>query len=183
MSENTIIPLTVTSPIYNGGRSAIHIGTGSNLQAYYPSGIESNTSYYWFVAIDRRTLKVAHEVVQTDYTSVPTGFKEGGQYNNINYILVFSTMYMNTLHVPQGELFDFLTVNGAGYELQRLEQVFLQLNCGTYGRMAYSLVDLLGFPGRGIEEGSILNSTVSTLSLLGQDIDGKMLYTPIPLTK
>lgn len=181
MIKTTLVPLTVTSPIHDGGKSGIYIGTEAELQRYYPGKVETHKSSYWFVAIDRKTLKIAYEVVLTDNTTVPAEFKEGGEYNNVEHILVFSTMFMSTLDVPQGELYDFLMVNGAGGKLQRLEQIFLQLNCGTYGHMAYSLVDLMGFPGSGIEEGSFRGSTVSTLSLLGQEVDGHMLYTPIPL--
>ena len=178
---NTIVPMTVTSPIYNGGVSNIIIGTGKSQKRYFPKNIKNDKSYYWFVAINRKTLDMDYEALETDNTVVPKDFQKGGKYNNDKYILGFSTMYMSTLEVPQGDQYDFLMENGAGYELARLEQIWLTLNCGTYGRMAYSLVDLLGAPGAGFEAGSIRNSTVSTLSLLGQDINGDTVYTPVSL--
>ena len=180
----TFIPLSITSNITGGPASfnELYIGQGSNLKIYHPSAKLNDTdSYYWFVAIDRQSLKIVHEVTTTSNTDVPSGFETGGQYNNDDHILVFSTTHMSTLMVPQSDLYAFLRESGAGLKLARLEQVFLQLNCGTYGRMAYSLVDTMGTPGAGFEESSFRHTTVSTLTLLGEEVNGNMLYTPISL--
>ena len=178
---SNILPMTVTSPIYNGGVSSIIIGTGSSQKRYFPTGIKNDKSYYWFAAINRETLNLDYQALETSNTVVPKDLQSGGKYNNDNYILGFSTMYMSTLLVPQGDQYDFLMENGAGRALARLEQIWLTLNCGTYGRMSYSLVDLLGSPGAGMEVGSIRDSGVNTLSLMEQTVDGKTIYTPVNL--
>ena len=52
--------------------------------------------------------------------------------NDPEYIFAVATQYLSTLHVPQGDFYDFLAKYGAGRELQRLEQINTVLGCGSY---------------------------------------------------
>jgi hypothetical protein len=39
------------------------------------------------------------------------------------YLFALVTPHLSTLHVPQGDFYDYLAAHGAGRDLQRLEQI------------------------------------------------------------
>ena len=59
-------------------------------------------------------------------------------------MLVVATLGVGLNNVPQGDLFKFLDANGGGRQLRRVEQVGMQLNCGSLGTFGYALVGVLG---------------------------------------
>ena len=87
------------------------------------------------------------------------------------------------IHLPQGELYDFLVANGSGSQLLRLEQINEQMGCGEIGKIAYILVNVMGTGNPGFEENSILQQTpqgaIMTVALLPTEINGVIWYTPI----
>jgi hypothetical protein len=53
------------------------------------------------------------------------------------------------LHVPQGDFYDYLVKYGASRELQRMEQIYSVLSCGSYSRLSYVLSGQCGPRGGG----------------------------------
>ena len=43
--------------------------------------------------------------------------------SNPAYLFAVVTQVLSTLHVPQGDFYNYLAAHGAGRELQRLEQI------------------------------------------------------------
>ncbi|MBA3766648.1 MAG: hypothetical protein H0W99_06605 [Acidobacteria bacterium] len=100
---------------------------------------------YWVVLINAKNPreKVKEWIVPGQNNStVPSGLDT--YMNDPDYIFVVATQYLSTLHVPQGAFYDYLVQYGAGWELQRLEQINTVLSCGTYGRMSYILTGQCG---------------------------------------
>ena len=169
-------PLTVVSNPnnqYYWGQIAI----GTNVLTQQPS-----QGGYWFVVIDRGSLAVVYNQMQ----AAPNVAPNIGNFNNTNYILVVATLGVGLNNVPQGALFNFLDVNGGGRELRRVEQVGMQLNCGSLGTFGYALVGVLGnlnVPGF---EGSWLATSgtgpILTVQLMPIVVDGKTVYTPVDLS-
>jgi hypothetical protein len=69
--------------------------------------------------------------------------------SNPAYLFAVVTQYLSTLHVPQGDFYDYLVAHGAGRELQRLEQINTSLGCGTISRLSYMLTGQGGPPNSG----------------------------------
>ena len=65
-------------------------------------------------------------------STVPAGLD--AYMSKPGYLFALVTQYLSTLHVPQGELYDYLVSHGAGRELQRLEQINTSLGCGVITR-------------------------------------------------
>ncbi len=168
--------LTVESSLIHGGEFGVWIG-GKWIK---PEG-KVTGNQYWFVVIDRKTLKVVFNHLQTSGTTVPTGLK---QYDSDEYILAFASYDVNTLNVPQGKLYDFLLARGGGSQLRRLAQIVNDLGCGFFMYVAYTLVSVLGYDTLGFELGNIQGDSppILTLELLATDVPGHgTLYTPVTL--
>src|SRR4051794_9601485 len=100
---------------------------------------------YWFCIINAKNPreKVKDWVLPgTSNSTVPAGIDT--YMNNPDYLFAVATQYLNTLHVPQGPLYDFLAKYGAGRGLQELEQVNAVLGCGNYGHVGYVLTGQCG---------------------------------------
>ncbi|MBK8283835.1 MAG: hypothetical protein IPK97_02565 [Ahniella sp.] len=100
----------------------------------------TNSPSFWFVVIARTNLNVVYNALQTAPDQVPPI----SQYNDSNHILVVATLSIGLNNQPQGALFAFLDVNGAGAQLRRIEQLAVQFNCGSLGTYGYALVGVLG---------------------------------------
>jgi hypothetical protein len=95
---------------------------------------------YWFVFLDAKNprVKVKEFVVPgNNHTAIPPGVDT--YMNDPDYIFAIATQNLSTLHVPQGDFYDFFVKYGASRALQRLEQISTVLSCGTYSHMAYIL--------------------------------------------
>jgi hypothetical protein len=175
MADNTV-PLTVVSNSNNQYYWA-QIAIGKNVLTQQPS-----QAAYWFVVVDRSNLNVVYNQLQNAANVAPNI----GNYNTANYILIAATLGVGLNNVPQGGLFSFLDVNGGGRQLRRVEQVGMQLNCGSLGTFGYALVGVLGnlnVPGF---EGSWLATQgvgpILTLQLLPTNVGGQTVYSPIELS-
>jgi len=136
---------------------------------------------YWFVVIDRQSLKAVANFTTQDNSSVPTQLSP--YLGNTEYILIVSTQNLGSAYLPQGALYDLFISEGAGPQLSRLEQIYASFNCGTWGFMAYSFVAVLGNDGGRAFEASTLqdNAVLQTIELAPLDIAGKIYYTPVSL--
>lgn len=173
--SDTTVPLTVVS-----GSSGSHpwgqIALGKNVMTQSP-----NQRSFWVVVVDRSTLNVVYNQMQTDPSTPPNL----GNFNTADYVLAFATLGMGLDRQPQGNLFDFLDKNGGGRELRRVDQVASQLNCGSLGTYGYALVATLGNTNpRGFElaQLSTMQATILTVQMMPATVNGKTFYTPVQLS-
>jgi hypothetical protein len=150
----------------------IVVGNGKNSAAFYPKNATDDT--YWIAILDANN---PHKLVKdflipgSSNSTVPAGLDT--YMSNPQYIYALTTQYLSTLHVPQGDWYDYLVKYGAGRELQRLEQINSSLSCGTISRMGYVLTGGGGprggnnIPPPAYEIATITNySTILTMSLM-----------------
>ncbi len=97
-----------------------------------------------------------------------------------------ATMGVGLNNQPQGDLFKFLDLNGAGRQLRRINQVAQQFNCSSLGTFGYALVGTLGDMNQpGFEVSQISMPPVGpilTCQLMLTEIDGQNYYTPVDLS-
>lgn len=178
MTDPVNVPLTVCSNTNNNFFFA-QIGIGKNGLSQQQ---QSGGGYYWFVVINRQTLAVEYNQIQTQPNVVPNI----GNLNDVNHILIVATMGVGLNNPPQGALFQFLDVNGGGMELRRIEQVANQFNCGSLGTFGYALVSVLGnlnLPGFEVSKiggGSV--GPILTIQLMPTTVNGVTSYTPVQLS-
>jgi hypothetical protein len=172
------IPLTVVSNTANNFWWA-QIGVGNNILTQQQ---QSGGPYYWFVVINRYTLAIEYNQLQTQPNLAPNI----GNLNTSDHILVVATLGVGLNNPPQGALFAFLDINGAGAELRRVEQVAEQFNCGSLGTFGYALVGVLGNQNvPGFEASEIGRGTVGpilTVQLMPTTYGGQTIYTPVQLS-
>jgi hypothetical protein len=178
MSTPLPVPLTVVASLgnqYYWGQIAI----GKNVLTQQPSG-----PGFWFLVLDRSTLAVVANLYQpADQSSTVPNLSA---YNDTNHILIVNTLGVGLNNTPQGALFKFIDQNGGGRQLRRVEQVGMQLNCGSLGTYAYAMVgvmgnlDLPGFENSQISQPAV--GPILTLQLLPMDVNGQTVYTPAELS-
>lgn len=172
------VPLTVSSGQTSQRMVAVAIG---NTTMEPPSNWANS---YWYLVVDRTTLKVVVSVLSPDPADVPAAVS--AYATNSQYLLVFLSAGVTINRVPQGALYQFLESAGASAQLARLEQVNLQLSCGIFSQMSYVLVgQMASGSGSGFEASSLSQSdslgAVLTVQLLPVVIDGVIYYTPVEL--
>jgi hypothetical protein len=121
----------------------IIIGDGPTAGQFSPKNAKDDT--YWIAIMDRNNPKSLVKdflVPGSSNSTVPAGL----DYYMINpqYFFAVTTQCLSTLHVPQGDWFNYLVKYGAGRELQRLEQLNTTLSCGTFGQVGYVLTGFCG---------------------------------------
>ena len=170
------VPLTVVSSLatnYHYGQIAI----GDNTLTQEP-----DSWAYWFVVVDRTTLKVVYNELQSSANTAP----DIGSANSADNLLIVATIGVGLNNQPQGDLFKFLDLNGAGRQLRRIDQVAQQLGCGSLGTFGYALVGTLGDQNQpGFEVSQITapaSGPVLTCQLMPNEIDGQTCYTPVELS-
>jgi hypothetical protein len=133
-----MLAYTIQSSNYSGGSPGLVVGQGRTATGMRPQSPQDDS--YWIVILDSMNPqnKVKEWVVPgSSNTSVPSDLD--GYMSNPQYIYAVVTQYLSTLHVPQGDFYDYLVKYGAGRELQRLEQINTVLSCGSISRMNYVL--------------------------------------------
>lgn len=170
------VPLTIVSSLANNYYYA-QIAIGNNILSQQPSSWN-----YWFVVIDRRTLKVVYNELQQSANTAPNI----GTYNSSDYLLLVATLGIGLNNQPQGALFQFLDANGAGRQLRRVNQVAEQLNCGSLGTFGYALVSMLGnLNAPGFEASQIsgpATGPILTCQLMPTNVNGQTYYTAVELS-
>ncbi|HYY55790.1 MAG TPA: hypothetical protein VE842_00590 [Pyrinomonadaceae bacterium] len=133
-----MLAYTIQGSIANSFTPMIVVGQGASKVTFSPK--QSQNDSYWFAILDRtdpKKLVKDFVVPGQNNTTVPAGLE--AYMSNPQYLYALVTQALSTLHVPQGALYDFLKKYGAGREMQRLEQVYTSLNCGTFGHVSYIL--------------------------------------------
>jgi hypothetical protein len=166
-----MLAYTIRSSNYSGGPPSLIIGMGGSATGMKPQNPQDDS--YWIVIIDgmNPAKKVKEWVIPGQNNStVPSDLDSF--MSNPQYIFVVATQFLSTLHVPQGDLYDYLAKYGAGRQLQRLEQINSVLSCGSYGRMNYVLTGQCGPrggnnpPARSYEEGSYMGPVLVLMALM-----------------
>ncbi len=143
-----MLAYTIQGNNYSGGIPFILIGQGTSISAVKPQNMQDDS--YWVVILDSMNPrnKVKEWLIPgSNNTSVPPDLDN--YMSNPQYIFAIVTQYLSTLHVPQGDFYNYLVKYGAGRALQRLEQINSTLGCGSYGRVNYLLTGGCGPRGGG----------------------------------
>ena len=143
MNMPNMLAYTIQSTLYSGGTPSIIVGYGKNGTGMRPDNPQDDS--YWIAMLDAKNprVKVKEWVVPgSSNSTIPSGLDT--YMNDPDYIFVVATQFLSTLHVPQGDFYDFLVKYGAGRALQRLEQISTVLSCGSYSHMAYILTGQCG---------------------------------------
>lgn len=166
------VPLTIQCCVYNNYGNNVCIGSNQLGLGY------STPNLYWAVVVDRTNLNVVANFTFSDNSDVPAQLTP--YQNNAQYMLILSTMQVLSTNLPVGNLYNFLVSNGAGKELQRIEQIYAALNCGTWGNLGYVLVTVLDNTPVGIDySGYYDQAFVCTLELVPTQVGTGVLYTPV----
>jgi hypothetical protein len=143
MNMPNMLAYTITSRMYAGGAPSLIVGYGANSTGMKPDRPQDDS--YWIVMLDAKNprVKVKEWVVPGNNNStIPPGLDT--YMNDPDYIFAVTTQFLSTLHVPQGDFYDFLVKYGAGRELGKLEQINTVMSCGSYSHMAYILTGMCG---------------------------------------
>jgi hypothetical protein len=166
-----MLAYTIQSSNYAGGSPSLTVGQGRTATGMRPQSPQDDS--YWIVIIDSMNPqnKVKEWVVPgSSNSSVPPDLD--GYMSNPQYIFAVVTQYLSTLHVPQGDFYDYLVKYGAGRQLQRLEQLTSVFSYSSFGRMNYLLTGMGGPRGGGnppppsYELGSFSGEVLSLMSLM-----------------
>jgi hypothetical protein len=178
-----MIAYSIMSSNFTNNAPRLIIGSGRNKTYMYPENAQDDS--YWIVILDAMNprQKVKDWVVPgQNNTTVPPGLDT--YMNNPNYLFAIATQYLSTLHVPQGDFYDYLVKYGADRELQRLEQINSVLGCGNFGRVSYVLTGQCSarggshLPPPSYEAGSISSSYAMILMSLMPLPNGQPPYSP-----
>ncbi|HLK20164.1 MAG TPA: hypothetical protein VKT81_14500 [Bryobacteraceae bacterium] len=98
-----------------------------------------NDSYWWYF-LDNATQKLVYNLVVpgSSNSSVPSGIDT--YMSNPNLLFGIVTQNLSTLHIPQGDLYNYLASYGASDALNMLEQLNATLSCGYFGWVSYVLI-------------------------------------------
>jgi hypothetical protein len=173
MSDNSVPLSVIANP--NNQYYWGQVGIGNNVTT------QSQKGGYWILVVDRSSLQVVYNQVQGSPSQAP----DIGNFNTPDYLLIVATLGVGLNNPPQGDLFQFLDVNGGGRELRRIEQIAFQFNCGSLGTFGYALVGILGNTNQpGFEASQVGLSGVGpilTVQLMPMNIGGKTVYTPVQI--
>ena len=140
-----MLAYTIQAASSPGAWPSITIGQGSTQKGLRPNTPQDDS--YWIAILDATnpTNKVQEFVVPgRNNATVPSGLDQ--YMTSPNYLFVLATQHLSTLHVPQGDFYDYLALHGAGRELQRLEQLNTSLSCGSISYVTYLLTGHCGTP-------------------------------------
>jgi hypothetical protein len=138
-----MLAYTIQGYLSSGGRPRITIGQSKGKAYLSPQSPQDDS--YWIAILDANnpTQKVQEFIVPGQYNhTVPSGLDQ--YMSNPAYLYALVTQSLSTLHVPQGDFYNYLAAHGAGRELQRLEQINTSLGCGVISYMSYALTGQCG---------------------------------------
>ena len=144
-SMPSMLAYTIQASSVPGGVPQLTIGQGGNQKWLRPNTPQDDS--YWIVILDATnpTNKVQEFVIPgSSNSTVPSGLDQ--YMTSPNYLYALVTQHLSTLHVPQGDFYDYLALHGAGRALQRLEQVNTSLSCGSISYVSYVLTGQCGPP-------------------------------------
>ncbi|NOT50045.1 MAG: hypothetical protein HOP10_02065 [Chitinophagaceae bacterium] len=167
------VPLTIQTGVTQNYGSYIVIGSNALALNYQLQNI------YWAVVVDRSNLNVVQNFTFTDNQNVPSQLTP--YIGNPQYILILTTQNLSSTNLPAGNFYQLLVKEGAGVQLQRLEQIYEALSCGTWGWMGYTLVAVLDNSTSYESAEFYDNAFVTTLQLIPVQVGSGVLYTPATL--
>lgn len=166
------VPVTIQGTLMDPRYALLVVGTNEVSPPSTPA------DGLWFVVVDLTDLNIAANQVTTDSADVPSAVQP--YVGNPNYLLILTSLGLQSNNLPQQALYDMLKSAGAGARLDRAEQVFAALGTGTIGWMSYILASTLeDQQGGGFEELSFDYTSIMTFQLLPITVNGKTIYTPI----
>jgi hypothetical protein len=163
-----MLAYTIHGNILPGGVPYINIVQGYKRNQIAPANPADDS--YWIVILDANNPnnKVQEAVVPGQNNStVPAGLDF--YMSNPGYLFAIVTQYLNSMHVPQGDFYDYLVSHGAGRELQRLEQINASLGCAVISQVSYVLTGQCGPANSGspaYEAGSFSTGAMLLMSLM-----------------
>ncbi len=107
MKMPPMLAYTVQSTPWQNNAPSVTIDVGANKTGMWPANNQDDS--YWFCIIDGKNprVKVKDWVLPgSSNSTVPAGIDT--YMNDPDYLFAVATQYLNTLHVPQGPLYDFL---------------------------------------------------------------------------
>lgn len=176
-----MLAYTIKAGISSGDNPVVYIGQGATKKSFTPSSPTNDTYWVYFLDASNPTNKVYDVLIPgANNSSVPSGLQT--YMNNPGLLFGIVTQNLNTLHVPQGSLYEFFATYGAGRALQRLEQINTSMSCGYFGWMSYALIGQGGQRGPNIipppsyDDSSVHHGVVLEYSLMPQ-MNGQPPYS------
>jgi hypothetical protein len=139
MSNGTImLPYTVKAGIGSSVAPVVSVGVGASQQRFNPNQPTDDT--YWWYFLDNSTQKLVYSLLvpASNNTTVPGGVDT--YMSNSDLLFGVVTQNLSMLHLPQGDLYNYLASYGASDALNMLEQLYATLGCGYYGWVSYVLI-------------------------------------------
>lgn len=172
MSMPPMLAFSILSSQNTGGYPYLFVGQ-SPRTVFTPAKPQDDSYWYCILDANNPTHKVMEFMVPgSSNHTVPDGLD--AFMSNPSYITVLATTYLSTLHVPQGDLYNYLAKHGASRELQRLEQINTSLGCGHVTRVSYVLTTQGGTVG--YENGGTIHAAQILMSLMPRK-DGTPPYS------
>jgi hypothetical protein len=170
----TNVPLTIQTIQNVNNSSQIVIGSNSLI-------CEQKQNVYWFVVVDRSDLSVKANFTTSTNNAVPSQLTP--YLNNTQYVMIVTTQGLTTANLPTGPLYEFFIKEGAGSVLNRAEQIYETLGCGSWGWLNYAYATILGDANSdGFEFMGLYEPTmVTTLTFMPTTVNGATIYTPTTL--
>jgi hypothetical protein len=177
MAMPPMIGYSIRSSLFTNNVPTVAIGAGRDKTFLAPAHPQEDSYWICFISAKNPREKVKEFMVPGSQNStVPAGIDT--YMNDPDYIFAVATQTLSTLHVPQGNFYDFLAKYGAGRELQRLEQINSVYGCGSFGQMSYVLTSQGGprVPGKpapaSYEAGSVTQYSAMLLMSLMASANG-----------
>lgn len=175
-TSNTLA-YAIMSGIYSNTYPIVVVGNGMSAGRFSPSNAQDDS--YWIAILDANNpTQLVKDFLVPGFqnTTVPDGLAE--LMSNPQYLFAVTTQALSTLHVPQGDFYNFLVSYGAGEELQKLEELNASIGCGTFGTVSYILTGQCGptggqNPPPSYEVGEFQQQAVLLMSLIS---DGQGPY-------
>jgi hypothetical protein len=171
MANGTILlPYTVKAGISSSVAPVVSVGVGASQQRFNPN--QPTDDSYWWYFLDNSTQKLLYSVLVpgSSNSTIPSGVD--AYMSNPSVLFGIVTQNLSMLHVPQGDLYNYLASYGASDALNKLEQLNVTLGCGYFGWVSYVLAGQGGPVGGpnpappSYEESSFVEDAVLQVSLM-----------------
>lgn len=156
-------------PTQTGDYAKVVVGQGSGKKSFDANSQNANI-YWWYFLSNQDPHNMVHSVTVpgSSNTTVPSGIDT--YMNNPDLLFGVVTQQLNSTHLPQGPLFDYLVSYGAGNGLRMLEQANATLGCGYLGTVTYALIGQAGprgpYPPASYEAASLFKPALLQVSLM-----------------
>jgi hypothetical protein len=179
--EAVYIGMTIAAPMETSAQSGIWISfPGEEVRQFDVPNHGPNQ--IWLSVFDRWTLDQVFTYSSTDTSQVPEGIQA---YDTDRYLLVAASFALRSDNLPQGMLQYYLSQNGAGYQMNQIEQIVGHMGCGEISRIAYILFSYLGTGQPGIETTAIDQSSpqgaILATGFVAATVDGVRTFVPVGL--